>query len=429
MNISPSRLAAFEILEKIELERAFSSNLLPIYEESLSEKDRALCHELTLGTLRRQIYLDRVIELFSKSKKLDIPVLIALRLGLYQLLFLDRVPDYSAINESVELVKQSKKRSASGMVNAILRRATREEPVLKFRDEIEQVSVETSHPRWLIDRWIAQFGAVEAFEIAAGNNSVPQVAFRRTNNHHELVDDLPSTHPSEFVDACLLADRITPELRHLEQKHAIYFQDEASQMVAASIELKSGDKFLDVCASPGSKSTAIAINSHSSTANVIAGDISDRRIDFLRKNCEDQGVSDVSLVQYDAVVDLPFAENSFDSVLVDAPCSGTGTIRHNPEIRYNLRPADLKDLPDKQLKILRNASNMVKGGGVLVYSTCSLEHDENEAVCEAFLALCTDFIVSKPLVPERLIDRDGFARTFPHRDNMDGFFIAAFQKR
>ena len=428
MNISPSRLAAFEILEKIELEGAFSSNLLPIYEESLSEKDRALCHELTLGTLRRQMYLDRVIELFSKSSKLDTPVLISLRLGLYQLLFLDRVPDYSAINESVELVKQSKKRSASGMVNAILRRVTREEPVLKFRDEIEQIAVETSHPRWLIDRWIFQFGADEAFEIAAGNNSVPQVAFRRTNIHHELVDDLPSTHPSEFVDACLLADRITPELWHLEQKHAIYFQDEASQMVAASIELKSGGKFLDVCASPGSKTTAIAINSNSISANLIAGDILDRRIGFLRQNCEDQGVPGVNVVQYDALVDLPFAENSFDAVLVDAPCSGTGTIRHNPEIRYHLRPADLTDLPHKQLKILRNASNMVKSGGTLVYSTCSLEREENEGVCEDFLASQTNFIVSKPRVPERFIGPDGFARTFPHQDNMDGFFIAAFQK-
>ncbi len=429
MNISPSRLAAFEILEKIEVEGAFSSNLLPIYEEALSEKDRALCHELTLGTLRRQMYLDRVIELFSKSKKIDIPVLISLRLGLYQLLFLDRVPDYSAINESVEIVKCSKKRSASGMVNAILRRVTREEPVLRFRDHIEQVSVETSHPRWLIERWIDQFGLEETFEIAAGNNAVPQVAFRRTAVRQEATDSLTSVHPSEFVDTCLLADRITPELRDLEQNHAIYFQDEASQMVATSIELMEGAKFLDVCASPGSKTTAIAIDTLSFSTTIVAGDVSSRRVAFLDQNCRNQGISSVNFVQYDALIGLPFRENSFDVVLVDAPCSGTGTIRHNPEIRYHLRSADLTDHPRKQLKILSNASNMVISGGTLIYSTCSLEREENEGVCNKFLELRSDFILSKPIVPERFIGSDGFARTFPYRDNMDGFFIAAFEKR
>lgn len=429
MKISPSRFAAFQILEKIETERAFSSNLLPVFEEELSDKDKALCHELTLGTLRRQMYLDRVIELFSKIKKIDVPVLIALRLGLYQLLFLDRVPDYSAINESVELVKQSKKRSASGMVNAVLRRVTREEPVLIYEDQIEKVAVETSHPRWLIDRWIEQFGADEAFAIADGNNSVPQVAFRRTNIDGETGFDLSEVRCSDLVDSCFFADRISPQLRDLETKNAIYFQDEASQMVAAAIGLVKSDNFLDVCASPGSKTTAIAVDLNSRPKNIFAGDISDRRVAFLERNCIDQGVSATNIVQYDAYVGLPFAEDSFDSVLVDAPCSGTGTIRHNPEIRYHLKAPDLIDLPRKQLAILKNASKMVKSEGTLIYSTCSLEREENEDVCHNFLSSTGGFEIGKPLVNERFVGLDGYARTFPHRDNMDGFFIAAFRKR
>ncbi len=429
MKISPSRLAAFQILEQIETEGAFSSNLLPVYEEALSDKDKALCHELTLGTLRRQMYLDRVIELFSKPKKIDIPVLISLRLGLYQLLFLDRVPDYSAINESVELVKQSKKRSASGMVNAILRRVTREEPALRYKDQIEKITVETSHPRWLIDRWIAQFGTDEAFAIADGNNSVPQVAFRRTKINDDIAFDPAEIHPSELVEGCFFADRITPELRELEKKHEIYFQDEGSQMIAASIPTGERERLLDVCASPGSKTTAIAVNAKFQPNDFVAGDISTRRISFLKQNCADQGVRDVNLVQYDASVDLPFSERSFDSVLVDAPCSGTGTIRHNPEIRYHLKPSDIIEFPGKQLRILKNASKVVKSGGTLVYSTCSLEGEENEGVCREFMRSTEGFTAVNPSVAERFICSDGYARTFPYRDNMDGFFIAAFQKQ
>ena len=427
MKISPARLAAFEILVKIESEGAFSSNLLPLYEESLSDKDRSLCHELTLGTLRRQMYLDKIIEQFSKAKKFDVEVLISLRLGLYQLLFLDRVPDYSAINESVDLVKKAKKQSASGLVNAILRRATRETPVLNYVDDVDRVSIETSHPRWLVERWMREFGTGDAFRIAASNNNIPRIAFRKTNVQNSWNFDLAEFIPSEFVDGCLLADRFSPALQNLEREGSIYLQDEASQMVAASIKLADGEIFLDVCASPGSKTTGIALIK--TRASIFAGDVSDRRVIFLKSNCEKQGVSDVKIAQYDASVALPFVSNSFDTVLVDAPCTGTGTIRHNPEIRYRLKPDDLIDLPIKQLKILTNASNLVKAGGSLIYSTCSLEREENETVCNLFLKLNSNFRVSRPRIADQFVSGDGFARTFPHRDNMDGFFIAVLQKQ
>jgi len=159
MNISPARIAAFEILAKIETEKAFSSVLLPIYEEKLEAKDRALCHEITLGTLRKQIYLDRVIERLTNGKKLDAVVRVILRSAIYQLGFLDKIPAHAAINDAVNLVQKAKKTSAKGLVNASLRRYQREKIELSFTDEIERISVETSHPRWLIERWNNQFGA------------------------------------------------------------------------------------------------------------------------------------------------------------------------------------------------------------------------------------------------------------------------------
>ncbi len=431
MNIAPARLAAFEILLKIDKEHAFSSVLLPAYEASLSEKDQALCHELVLGTLRRQMYLDRVMSVLSKEKKLDIVVRIALRLGLYQLLFLDRVPDHAAINESVELVKRAKKFSASGFVNAILRRVTREETLLEFVDDLDRLSIETSHPRWLLERWIAQYGEDEAAEIAYANNEIPTVAFRRTCNTGEDIDVLAEQfRTSEFVEGCLLSERITPELRDLETNGQIYFQDEASQMVARSVELKAGDSVLDVCASPGSKTTAIALHSRSIAKDILicTGDVSGPRTVFLKQNCQRQGCGEVAVLQFDALYCLPFADAEFDTVLVDAPCSGTGTIRHNPEIRYHLTPDVFDGFASKQLAILRNASNLVKVGGMLIYSTCSLEREENEAVSAAFLSGHDDFEALVPNVPDRFNGVDRLARTFPHRDRMDGFFIASFRR-
>jgi 16S rRNA (cytosine967-C5)-methyltransferase len=201
-------------------------------------------------------------------------------------------------------------------------------------------------------------------------------------------------------------------------------------MVANAVGPPAGGKFLDVCAAPGSKTTSIAGRFRREQARTltVAGDRYDGRIRVLRANCDRQGVGDVRIVQYDAEAELPFADGAFHSVLVDAPCSGTGTIRHNPEIRYRVAPADLEELPRKQLSILRNASKVVEPGGELIYSTCSLEPEENEAVCRLFLDEEPDFAAVRPRVPERFMTADGFGRTFPHRDGMDGFFIAAFRR-
>jgi 16S rRNA (cytosine967-C5)-methyltransferase len=419
MKISPARLAAFEILSKIENEKAFSSVLLPFYEEKLEAKDRSLCHELTLGVLRKQIYLDRIIEKLTSGKKLDSAVKVILRLAIYQLEFLNKIPAHAAINEAVNLVQKAKKTSAKGFVNAVLRRFTREKIELAFADQIERVSVETSHPRWLIEKWAAQFGAAETEKLAYANNETPKLDFRFT------------AKTTEAVKNSLQKENVENEksyLRELAENGKIYFQDAASQMVAKVVDLQSGESFLDVCCAPASKFSLVNYRVGEPRGLFVGGDLYEQRLKTARKTCERVGAKNYRLTVYDAEKSLPFADGSFDAILLDAPCSGTGTIRHNPEIRYFLREEDFAELSGKQLSILENASKALKTGGRLIYSTCSLEREENETVTAHFLAKNARYKVVKPNLPETFITADGYARTFPARDRMDGFFIAVFSK-
>jgi 16S rRNA (cytosine967-C5)-methyltransferase len=429
MTISPARIAAFDILLRVEKDNAHSADLLADREESLIPVDRSLCHDLTLGTLRHQILLDAVIDTLSLGKKLDIEVRIALRLAIYQLKFLTRVPQYSAINESVQLVQRAKKTSAKGLVNAVLRRSSRETIEPSFDDEIGRLSVETSHPRWLIERWTAAVGVAEAEALAAANNRIPPLAFRPLLTLADESALAPQrARRSENAENCFIAVGAGRQLYDLARAGQIYIQSEASQMTAQLIHAARGGRILDVCAAPGGKTGLISSrNPHASL--VAAGDISGRRVDYLRRNCIRQGESAVSVLQYDAQRDLPFAEKCFDAVSVDAPCSGTGTIRQNPEIRYKIEEMDITRLAAKQLQILTTASKVVADGGLLVYSTCSLEREENEAVCDEFGRQNIGFRSVIPDVPARFLTGEGFARTWPHRDDMEGFFIAVFRRK
>ena len=434
--VSPARISVFEILLKIEKEKAFSSALLPIYEEKLSAKDAALCHEITLGVLRKKIYLDKIIEKFTKKniEKVDLEVILTLRIGLYQLLFLDKIPAHAAINESVNLVRLAKKKSASGLVNALLRRATREKISFEFADEIERISVQQSHPKWLIERWIEQFGFDETEKIAKANNEIPSLSFRLTKKtsfetKNYIVNEA-KFEKADFLSDSWQIDKFNEKLFDLAKNGEIYFQDTASQIVANLIDLKEKQSFLDVCAAPGSKTTFAAKDIAQSNKNlIVAGDFYEHRIKFLRENCFNQAIDFINFAVYDAEKSLPFADESFDVILVDAPCSGTGTIRHNPEIRYFLKAEDIEELSGKQLRIIENASKLLKRKGRLVYSTCSLETEENEKVAKDFLAGNAHFGKKSEELPRHFLTEKGFARTFPHQMEMDGFFISVFERK
>ena len=442
MHISPARRAAFEILRRIEDEDAYSSALLARAETSLNAKDRALCHELVLGVLRRQLWLDLTLEHFASREvhSLDLPVVIALRLGLYQLRFLSRIPASAAINESVNLVKTARVKSAAPFVNAILRRATREpnfDPAAQVSGPTEQLAIETSHPCWLIERWIQQFGIEEAAAMARANNEPASNAFRFTAKARSLnlgLDDLSESglglQPSSITPDCWrVVDRTgdgARQLRRLAAEGLIYFQDEASQLVAHLIAAHDQNRVLDVCAAPGSKSTliaALALNTR-----IVACDLYEHRLRATRKLVELQGAMNIDFLVHDATFRLPFAEKSFGRVLVDAPCSGTGTLRHNPEIRWRLQPIDIEQLADKQKAILHHASAAVEAGGLLLYSTCSIEKEENEEVASDFLKSHRDFEMARLSAQHSATDT-GFVRTWPHRDQTDGFFVTGFLRK
>jgi 16S rRNA (cytosine967-C5)-methyltransferase len=441
-DVSPARRAAFEILRRVEEEGAFAAPLLAGLPEELSAEDRSLCYELVLGVLRRQLWLDRLLEHFAgrSGEKLDAPVRRALRLGLYQLRLLTRIPARAAVNESVNLTHAARLRSAAPFVNAVLRRAAREpdyDPAAAINDPLERIAVATSHPAWLVERWSAAFGRDEAEAFARANNDAAPASFRvntlRTDGD-ALINQLRA------AGAAVAPSRVAPGAWRVEggagdvlRAHAgeglIYMQDEASQLVAHVLGARAGERVLDVCAAPGSKTTHIAALAGDG-AHVVAGDLREHRLRVVKESCERMGVGGVSLVELNAEASLPFAGETFDRVLVDAPCTGTGTLRHNPEIRWRLAPANIVELAAVQRKILSEAARVVRRGGRLVYSTCSVEREEGEEVVAEFLRSREDFkqLEATP-APASLLLPSGAARTWPHRDDVDGFFVAALERK
>lgn len=424
--VSPARLAAFNILQQVEA-GAFSSILLAAEEPKLQPSDRALCHELVLGVLRWQLLLDRVVEHFSKRRieSLDSAVRIALRLGLYQLRFLTRIPASAAVNESVSLVRAARLSSATAFVNAVLRRATREaeyDPAAEVSDPLEKIAVQTSHPVWLIERWAKAFGIEEAGAFARANNVVPPTAFRvvRTRaNQEEVLAKLnaagATVEPSEVAADAWRVSGATSVLRELTAAGHIYLQDEASQLVPQLLKVESAERVLDLCAAPGGKTTLMADRARDE-AMIVAADRSATRMETVIATSGLQELKSIEPVLLDAAEQLPFKPGSFDKVLVDAPCSGTGTLRRNPEIRWRLSTADIDAFAEKQKRILSRAADAVKPGGRLVYSTCSVEREENEDVIAEFLARDDRF---------RVVDS---LRTWPHRHGSDGFFMAVLHR-
>ena len=427
--VSPARRVAFEILREVEA-GAFSSILLATHEPALKPADRALTHELALGVLRRQLWLDKLIEHFAQRRveSLDLAVRLALRLGLYQLRFLERIPASAAVNESVNLVRSARVSSAAAFVNAVLRRSIREsgfDPAAGILDPIEKIAVETSHPAWLIERWIELFGSEEAEAFARANNLVPPTAFRVvTGDWNRILAQLGEAGgivaPSNVAENAWRVSGATSVVRELAATGQIYLQDEASQLVAQTVNIQPGERVLDLCAAPGGKTTLMAQRAANSDplgkrTLIVASDRSPKRLDTILKITASHNLTSLKSLLLDAAQQLPFEPGAFDRILVDAPCSGTGTLRRNPEIRWRISEQDIHELAAQQKLFLHNAARVLKPGGQLVYSTCSVERDENEAVIEAFQRENNEF---------RLLNT---RRLSPQHEGTDGFFIASLQ--
>lgn len=439
--LSPSRSAAFDILLRVEGQGAYASELLHSERyEKLSPADHGLCTELVMGVLRWRSVLDAAIEQVASQhlEKLDLEVLVALRLGAYQLGWLQRVPARAAIYESVELVKKSRKRSAAGLVNASLRRLAAEpatvHPHTPDQDSPQSPSVAYAHPRWLVERWVEQFGADAAARICAYDQQVPVTAIRLRSPgaEQELKQAGVELSPGAFLADARRVEQgdITRTAAFREGRVAI--QDEASQLVAALVG--RGQRLLDCCAAPGGKTAILADRNPAS--QIIAADLYPQRARLLRRLVRAENVQVITA----NAEQLPVS-GEFDRALADVPCSGTGTLARNPEIKWRLKPEDLPNLHDRQLAIAGSALERLAPGGRLVYSTCSLQPEENQAVVEELLATVPgirllDCRVELKAMRERgeLVWQDlqsiidgSFLQTLPGVHPCDGFFAAIFE--
>ncbi len=443
MPTSPARSAAFDILLRVELRNSYASELLHSGRwEHLSPADRGLATELVMGVLRWRSRLDELITAASARplSKLDPEVLNVLRLGAYQLRYLSRIPAHAAINDSVELVKRAQKRSAAPFANAVLRKIAAAEVELPSQTfggpPVPFLVHEYAHPEWLVERWITEFGSERAAAICRHDQHIPHTAIRLDSAaiEPELLADGIELAPGELLaGARIVVSGDVTRTRAL-QEGRVMIQDEASQLVAALVG--TGSQILDCCAAPGGKTAALA--ARNPTAEIVAAELHAHRAELLRQRVR---ASNVQVIQADAL-SLPGA-GGFDRALADVPCSGTGTLARNPEIKWRLRPEDLSDLHQRQVGILRATLQQLAPGGRAVYSTCSLEREENEAVIEEVVRDSSEFrLLDCREELERLHSSDElvwsdldellsgpFLRTIPGIQPCDGFFAAAVEKR
>jgi 16S rRNA (cytosine967-C5)-methyltransferase len=449
--VSPARAAAFDILLRVERESSYASELLHSRTYGrLTIVDHSLATELVMGVLRWRSLLDSQIATSSASPlfKLDLEVLTALRLAVYQLCWLDRIPAHAAISESVELVKRARKRSAASFVNAVLRKLdanlshgnSSRRPAISDAS-IEALAASSAHPGWLVERWTQAYGLDSAFRICQYDQSVPVTAIRV--RHPEAEAQLRA-EGIELAPGELLASARRVQHGDIAGSAALraglcVIQDEASQLVAALVG--HGTRILDCCAAPGGKTLAIA--DRNPTAEIAAVELHPHRARLLRRllRANDPKTEVKARVVAADARTLPFAPN-FDRVLTDVPCSGTGTLARNPEIKWHIVPEDLADLQARQLAILRSAVAHIVTGGRLIYSTCSLEREESEDVIERSLAENPTFrVLDCRAELERLqqereliwpdvssLTRGAYLRTLPGVHPCDGFFAAILEK-
>jgi 16S rRNA (cytosine967-C5)-methyltransferase len=438
--IAPARIAAYETVLAVNAGKSDLPTALNRARQPLKdERDRALAGEIAAGTLRWQAASDHIIAAFAArpTSKLDREILAILRLSIFQLLHLDRVPASAVVDDAVELARRAGKKSASGFVNALLRRVSRERTTLPFPSSppIDVLSITLSHPRWVAERWLARHGEEAALTWARFNNDPAPLTLRVNTLKSTrdllvvaLADAGVTTEPATYAPDALIVTGGNPLLTPLAHTGAFVVQDEASQLVGDFVGAAPGERVFDACASPGGKTTQMAAATRGSGL-IVAADVRDKRIALLRRTVQASGAANVHVVQANARA-AAMAAGSFDAVLLDAPCSGLGTIRRDPDIRWRRGEHDLPALAEAQLRMLAELAPLVRPGGRLVYATCSSEPEENEAVVAGFLAGRPEFARRVPARFEAgplrdLVDAEGSLRTLPFRHGLEAFYAAS----
>jgi 16S rRNA (cytosine967-C5)-methyltransferase len=447
--IAPARTAAYQALRAVSRGAADLPHALARARTGLTdERDRALAGEIVTGTLRWQAAFDHIVTELGRrpAAKFDPEVLDILRISIFQLLHLDRVPAAAVVSDAVNLTRQVKKTSAASLVNALLRRVSRERGQLPLPPRPESsedheavlayLSIALSHPRWLVARWLDRYGFEATEQWLTFNNSPARLTIRV----NRLATDAPQlTAALATHDVVLEAGRYGPDALIVREGNPLatplahggsfVVQDEASQLVAQMVGAKAGDRVLDACASPGGKTTAIAA-AMQDRGLIVATDIRDQRLDLLARTVRLAGTTSIHIVRADVTEPLPFFE-SFDWILLDAPCSGLGTVRRDPDIKWRRTEADLAPLAAAQERMLRETARVLRPGGHLVYSTCSSEPEENEAVVNALVDDGTLRAATPQHLPEAmrpLVTDAGHLRTLPFAHGLEAFFAAVLIK-
>jgi 16S rRNA (cytosine967-C5)-methyltransferase len=424
-------------------------------------RDRALAADIATGTLRWQAMLDYVIAHVSRRDidRLDPAVRDILRLSAYQLLKLDRIPASAAVNDAVELTRGAGKQSATSFVNAVLRKIAREGdrvplPAPPARGSgtpggpdlrqaaLDYLAIAMSHPRWLVRRWLDRYGFDAAARWAAFNNAPAPITLRANRLKATTLEVQArlerlgvELEPTRFAPNGLVVTGGHPLATPLADQGLFIVQEEASQLVIELVGARAGERILDACASPGIKTTALAALV-GAEGQLVATDLRQRRVMLLRRTLNHYGADKVAVVRCDVRAALPF-RTGFDAVLLDAPCSGLGTIRRDPEIRWRRTEADLERFAATQRAMLEHASEVVRPGGRLVYATCSSEPEENDDVVNWFLTRHPEFtpapleMLSRTVTPALagVLDQGGALRTLPHVHGVEAFFAALLVRR
>ncbi|WP_339249619.1 16S rRNA (cytosine(967)-C(5))-methyltransferase RsmB [Sporosarcina sp. FSL W8-0480] len=436
------RDAALSILMEIHDNQAYSNLLLnrTIKKYAIEAKDRGLLTELTYGTLQHRMTLDYYLEPFVKGK-LDAWVRELLRLSIYQIVYLTKIPPHAVVHEAVEIAKRRGHKGIASTVNGILRSILRKgvRPIEDIKDDIERISIETSHPKWLIERWVKQFGQEEALAMAHENNH-PARMTARVNILKTTVDEVLGELAKEGIEA--EKGEVVPESIHTSSgslantaafaNGLLTIQDESSMLPVIALDVKPDMKVLDMCAAPGGKTTFIA-EKMNNQGEVYAHDLHEHKLSLIESNANRLGIESIRLSSGDSrQLDSIYEPASFDRILVDAPCSGLGVIRRKPEIKYNKTEQDLENLTKIQEELLDTAYGLVKKSGIIVYSTCTVEYSENVGVVHKFLEKHPD-MTTVPLDSfvknESLAIKDNMLQVLPQHFGSDGFFVTAFRKK
>lgn len=439
------RETAMDLLEAIEKNQSYSNLLLhhSIEKNQLPKKDIGLLTELTYGTLQRRMALDYFLKPFIKNtKKLESWVHHLLRLTLYQMVYLDKIPDRAAIFEAVEIAKKRGHKGIASLVNGVLRSIQREglPSIEEIGDPIERLSIETSHPEWLVKRWVSQFGFARTKEMVEMNVTAP-LQTARINLTKTTRDDciaLLEEEGFQIEKSPIIPEAIRSLKGNLANSQAfkqgfLTIQDESSMLVSYALGVKEHEKVLDACAAPGGKSTHIAEKMDNS-GEVISLDLHEHKVKLINDNARRLGLKTIETFALDARLSgEKFSQESFDRILLDAPCSGLGVMRRKPDLKYTKHEEDITRLSGIQHKLLTAVAPLLKKGGILVYSTCTVDKEENEKTVQLFLQENPQFegdVLFKNRMPEAVQPLiTGFdLQIFPQDFGSDGFYMAVLRK-